>query len=346
MRFAPRTADVDCHEANAGAGPAVVAGRAADALDRLGYAVFRIGRLRLAEAPSRALALRLMMALRVALVERGAPPETRVEVDAAQTTIVPAGVEVRTMLPHHDGQHAAYLTPSLEDMPDWRPPWRTFSDDGYTTTHSHKLYQGIFITDPGEGLSVTTVYDLLRITRDAMRYQQPDGPPAPPAGDVARWVGTNLRSAHAGRGRHGSTYPTLAGLLGLPDVPLHATALIRAEAALDEAHLRRFPELRELIARCPCGTCAGDTLRVFCHVTNRALGLPWPQFRADHETCVVTERFDLLVTHNLTMNHGGLAGGTSRILEPVYLALDRPEGEDYERWLAAQWRVRELSSVG
>jgi hypothetical protein len=345
MRFAPRSTDVDCQDVATGAAGELqsAAECAAASLERHGYAVFRIGRLRMAERPSRALAGSLMAALRAVLVIRGAPPQIRVEVDEAQTTIVPAGVAVRTMLPHHDGQHAAFLTPSRLDMPDWRPQWRTFSDDGYTTTHSHKLYQAIFVVDPGEGLSVTTVYDLLSIVHDAALH---GGVETPTISELARWVGANLRAAHNIRRHHGSTYPTLAGLLGLPDIALQATALIRAEATLGEAHLRRHGELRELIARCPCGTCAGETLRVFCHVTSRALGQPWPQFRASYETWVVTERFDLLVTHNLTMNHGGVAGGTSRTLEPTYLSVERADGEEYEIWLSAQWRQRGQNRAG
>jgi hypothetical protein len=66
--------------------------------------------------------------------------------------------------------------------------------------------------------------------------------------------------------------------------------------------------------------------------------MPWPEFRRRYEIMVPSERYDLVIGHNLTMLHGGLAGGPDRLLEPLCLVVDEPSGADYERWLAASWR--------
>jgi hypothetical protein len=345
MRFSSTTADIDCYALTDPHGDAIagVAGFAADLLNDLGYAVFRIGRLRLGEQPSRDLALALMHALRDAVVDRGAPAEIRVEVDAPQKTIMPTPTRTRTMLPHHDGQHASFLTPSVLDVPQWEPRWRTFSEDGYTTTHSHKLYQAIFITDPGDGLSVTTVYDLLHAVADAYHHRFGHYPTPAKAAD---WIGVNLRAAVVHRREYGGTYPTLGGLLGLSDPALLATALIRADDPVADRLKARFPQLSEYADGCPCGGCVGETLRVFCRVTTQSLGMSTARFQEAYESCVVTERFDLLVTHNITMNHGGLEGGATRVLEPIYLAVTEPAGDEYEAWLSRQWRLRTFEEDG
>ena len=64
----------------------------------------------------------------------------------------------------------------------------------------------------------------------------------------------------------------------------------------------------------------------------------YPAFRRRFEVCVSSEQGDLVMGHNLRLVHGGLMGGPSRLLEPLCLVVDRPEGDDYEAWLARQWR--------
>ncbi|GAB7180216.1 hypothetical protein ATKI12_0047 [Kitasatospora sp. Ki12] len=310
-----------------------VAAEGATALRRHGFVVFRIGALRWGEQDSREVAHRLTAQLREQLVRDGAPEELYVEADAAQPTPVPDERQVRTLLPHHDGQHSSYLTPSLLDDPEWDPSLRTFSDTGYTTTHPHKLYQGIFIASPGEGLSVTTYYDWLRVLDDVRRSR----------GDAqgvstARWLARNIRASFAAAQRHGSSYPTVAGFLGLTEEALLATPLLHCERPLADAAKERFPLLRVLSTRCPCGGCEGEVRRVFCHVTALGAGLNWREFRERYEILAPSERFDLLIGDNLTMHHGGLAGGPGRVIEPLCLVLDEPRGPAYEDWLHHMWR--------
>lgn len=340
MRFPLADQFIDCaplrdHKA----GPealASLATRAAKALDQHGFIVFRIGALRLGETESRAMAHALSDALRLALVEAGAPENMVLEIDKAQPTPVPEAFATRTALPHHDGQHSSYLTPSLLDVADWDPELRTFSTSGYTTTHTHKLYQGILITDPGEALSVTTYYDWLRVLRDVHRSRFGAADTDPVA--VQRWLGGNLRRSIEAGAKNGSAYPTLAGMLGLAEEPLLATALFCAEDDVPESAKQRFPLLRSLSAQCPCRQCLGETRRVMCHVTTLGAGLTWPEFREKYEICAPSERFDLLVGHNLGMHHGGLAGGRGRMIEPLCYVVDEPRGSVYESWLARSWR--------
>lgn len=339
MRFPRPDQFVDCspllgpqHREQAAADVAAVA---ASQVERHGFAVLRIGALRLDENQSRDIARLLVHELRSALVAAGAPEQLEVEIDKAQQTPVAADFAVRSLLPHHDGQHASYLTPSTFDVPDWAPAQRTFSDSGFTTTHVHKLYQGIFVSAPGTGLSATTYYDWLRILED-VRASRGGGP----AGSTPEWLAANLRRCLAARGTHATAYPTLAGMLGVTEEALVATPLLHCEDPLPQAAVRRFPLLSGLATGCACGRCAGPVERVFCHAVTLATGLSWPAFRSRYEIIAPSERFDLLVGNNLTMLHGGFAGGRDRVIEPLCLTLDRPEGAGYEQWLSRAWRRR------
>jgi hypothetical protein len=340
LRFAASSLHLDC--AALADSPRSERERAATALCRHaaalvhdhGLVVFRIGRLRLGSTESRALALLIAERLGEVLEDLGAPPSIRLEVDRPQETFVPEGFPTRTLLPHHDGGHCSYLTPSREDVVDWNPAWRTFSTSGYTTTEAHKLYQGIFVADPGEALSATTYYDWIRILEDvrADRGMDVDVPA------TAAWLGANVRRALELQDLHGSAYPSLGALLGVNELAFQAVSFHHAEAALPAAAKERFPILVPLARRCPCGSCVGETERVFCHVVLLATGLTWAAFRARYELLVPNERYDLVFGHNLTMLHGGLAGGRGRVIEPLCLVVDEPSGAAYERWLGASWR--------
>ncbi|MYT77475.1 hypothetical protein YW3DRAFT_06456 [Streptomyces sp. MnatMP-M77] len=78
--------------------------------------------------------------------------------------------------------------------------------------------------------------------------------------------------------------------------------------------------------------------RIFCHQVLMATGMNWDAFRSRWEILMPGEQGDLIFGHNLTMLHGGLAGGAGRIIEPLCLVVDTPDGLDYEEWLAASWR--------
>ncbi|GAA0966509.1 hypothetical protein GCM10009555_008560 [Acrocarpospora macrocephala] len=339
MRFPLMEQLIDCslmkHEEFWPETAPVVAENAVAGLERYGFVVFKIGMLRLDGDASRRLAHRVAAELRTELIRAGAPDDLGLEIDAAQATPVPEPFSCRSLLPHHDGQHASYLTPSVLDEPDWDPAWRTFSSSGYTTTHAHKMYQGIFIADPGEALSVTTYYDWLRILEDVKSARFIGNPDVP---STARWLGDNLRRALDAGLTHSFSYPTVGGMLGLTETALLAVPLLHCERTVAAEMKERFPLLHTLSGTCPCRGCAGEVTRVFCNVTSLAMGLTWPEFRARYEVQVPGERFDLLVGHNLTTLHGGLAGGRGRVIEPLCLVVDKPSGSRYEAWLSRSWR--------
>src|SRR5205814_126955 len=130
---------------------------AAARIDLSPYGIaFRIGALRLGEDDSRCVALAIADIVCLALVRRGAPDTLRVERDEPQISNAWGADAARTLLPHHDSAHLSYLTPSTYDVPEWNPSMRSFGRAGFTQTLSHKLYQGFFVTDPGQCLSLTT----------------------------------------------------------------------------------------------------------------------------------------------------------------------------------------------
>lgn len=335
MRFAPLDAHVDCQALLDGC-VAAVAGDVIRALDAHGFAVAHIGRLRLAEADSRTLAGELMREVRTTLIDDGAPGELRLEIDRPQSTYVPERASTRTLLPHHDGQHCSYLTPSRLDRPDFDPAWRTFGSSGYTTTPAHKLYQGIFIADPGTGLSVTTYYDLLAVVGDA-RARAGSGDGVSVADDAA-WLDGNLKRARSLQEQHGCVYPSIGGLLGSAVEAHHAVSFHHAESPIPTDVLACYPELAPLLDSCPCGSCQGETARVFCHVLEAVTGHHWQSFRDRYEVLVPSERFDVVLGENITMLHGGWAGGPDRLLEPYCMVVDEPASDAYEAWLASAWR--------
>ncbi|MCM3262488.1 MULTISPECIES: hypothetical protein [Streptomyces] len=345
MTFTPTEAQFDCTGLVTGSRDGReralddLAAAAVDVIHRTGFAVFRIGRLRLGVEESRRLSTALVERIRTALIARGTPAGMRLEIDRPQQTYVPEGFTTRTLLPHHDGQHCSYLTPSLVDAPDWDPAWREFGSSGYTTTPAHKMYQGIFLRDVGEGLSVTTYYDWLGIIDDVLDrrglHTQDDRPAT-----AARWIGDNLRRAVERRPEHGCAYPSFGAMLGLEEPWWHGLSFHHGEATLTKEERVRYPAAVPLAQRCACGACEGEAARLFCHQVLMATGWTWSQFRRRWEVLAPGEQCDLLFGHNLTMLHGGLAGGPGRVIEPLCLVMDDPAGPDYERWLAASWRRR------
>lgn len=300
--------------------------------------VFGIGKLRLSLDASRSLAHSLASALCEALKHSGAPREMYVEIDRPQTTSVIENHQVRTLLPHHDGGHCSYLTPSKRHDPAWNARLRTFSSQaGYTTTQAHKLYQGIFIANPGEGLSVTTYYDFLRILRRA--YACHTGNEAGSVEKLAAWLGGNIRASLDLQPQHQSRYLTLGAALGGRQPVYHALSIHYAEADFTDEEINRFPELTRFRA----GDTGDDgrtdppTIRFLNQVLLDTLQLTWLEFLSAYEICVPGERFDFVFGHNLGLLHGGLMGGPGRLLEPICMVVDEASGEDYEDWLAQVW---------
>jgi hypothetical protein len=300
-----------------------------------GGIVFRIGKLRLAEGPSRQLAHAIAHAVCGSLQQLGAPKALAVEIDRPQETRVIAQFAHRSLLPHHDGGHCSYLTPSLFDDESWHPTLRHFSTEGFTTTQAHKLYQGIFIADPGEALSVTTFYDWIAVIRRA--YARATGQPPQGVGQLAAWLGKNIRSSLELQPQHKSRYLSLTAALGSRSLIQHGLAVHYAESDFTPEEIARFPQLEEVRLQAAQEGLT-PTICLLSRGLSETLGLDWDAFRAEFEICVPSERYDLLLGPNLTSVHGGLMGGPSRRIEPICFVIEQPIGEEYERWLAQVWR--------
>ena len=297
--------------------------------------VFRIGRLRRSMDESREIAIRIAERLGDALIRHGAPSGLRVELDRAQDSFVVDGCASRTLLPHHDSAHCSYLSPSLYLDPEWDPDMRRFSGSGITTTHTIKLYQGFFVNDPGELVSLTSFYDKVRLVRDA--HARATGTSRPQLSDTARWMGVNIRDTWTVREEEKVRYLALAAALGARDPIFRYVPVHWAEADFSREQRERFPGLERF--RRPTHGLAGPSERLIDAAFRETLGLSWAEVREQHELCVASEAFDLVVGHNLTNLHGGLRGGPSRCLEPICLVVGEAEGDEYEGWLSAAWRA-------
>jgi hypothetical protein len=309
---------------------------AAGRLNERTTVVFRIGALRLGAEPSRRLARAIATALAGSLKDDlGLPPAARLLLERPELTGERHPYPTRTLLPHHDGQHRSYLTPSTLDCPDWQPVDRTFSAEGFVRSGAQTLYQGFFLAAAGSGLSLTAYYDLLGLVEWAYGRCE-GGTPDIPA--VAAWAGANVVRAKRRAGELGVRYLTIGGLLGAGRPEYEALSYEVAQAPVPRDLEERFPALTGLRAACPCGLCQGETERVHCHMLFDATGMGWALFRDRHELGLPSQDFDLVLSENLSVLHSGIEGGRDRLLEPVSIVVDSPEGPDYERWLGERWR--------
>ena len=78
------------------------------------------------------------------------------------------------------------------------------------------MYQGIFLPDVGEGLSVTTYYDWLGVIDNVLDRRSIDTGDGRSA-TAARWIGDNLRRGLDRQLEHGCAYPSFGAMLGLKD---------------------------------------------------------------------------------------------------------------------------------
>jgi hypothetical protein len=242
----------------------------------------------------------------------------------------------RFLLPHHDGGHCTYLTPSRHDVPDVDPAEREFSSTVYWKRPSHKMYQGFIVTNPGQPPGETFYYDVLTLLADAYAHQRGR---APNLFELESFNLENVRRSRLHRATHGSRYLTLGALLGSTTLEHHVMPSgPRAESEFWPAQYIALPGLCEIADACPCGTCDGPGVRLFCHMCVGTVGRTWPEFRAEYETRVVAEGHDVLIANNLTLLHAAISSA-SRTIRPLCIVTDRSEGEPYERWLAYQWRV-------
>jgi hypothetical protein len=311
----------------------------ADVLDDEDVVLIKIGAMRLDQARSYAVARLIVNRLRDEVVERGGPTALTAEFDEPDGTVLAPGEATRTRLPHTDGQSVTFLTPSRLDVPAFDPALRTFSGSGGHTSRRHKPYAGIFIQEPGEGLSITTFYRLFELVVRA--YQHQTGEPPSSVDQLAAWLGANIRAADERRRLHGFHYIALSGLLGGDLDP--AWELVEyglAEQPLPKPLLERFPTLDRARRACACGRCTGETERTFCAMVRAALGQGWAEVRQDAEIWVSSERFDLILWNNLAVLHGAIKGGGSRSLAAAYLSTADSAGDEYEAWLSRLWHDR------
>jgi hypothetical protein len=326
----------DLVEARAQTAPVI---RAASVLDRGGVAILRFDPRIAAKQVAIACGEAALTAVRNALVERhDLPAETYVELDAeSYGTPVAPFTDRRFLLPHQDGGHCSFLTPSRLDQPDLDPRERVFSSTVYWKRPSHKIYQGFLITNAGDPPGTTYYYNTLTLLWDAFIHRH--GRPPASLAELAIFSMENLRRSKENQSIHCSRYVTLGAMLGSLELAHHVMPSgPRAESELWPAQYIRLPAVCEMADRCPCGSCRGPGERLFCHACAHTLGRTWQEFRRDYEVAVVGDHHDLLIGNNLTQLHAA-DSHASRTIRPMCIVSDRAEGEGYERWLAAQWRA-------
>jgi hypothetical protein len=282
----------------------------------------------------------VLQALRQHLVcDWSLPRSSRVELDAESKGVPVAPFRSRRfLLPHQDGGHCSFLTPSRLDCADLSPGERVYSSSVYWRRPSHKMYQGFLVTSPGETPGTTFYYDALALLGDAFLHQRGRSPVD--TGELAGFALQNLRRSRELQGLHGSRYLTLGAFLGAREPSHHVSPSgPRAESEFWPAQYLSVPNLASLADRCPCDTCDGPGGRLVCHACLETLGLSWPQVRARYETAIVAANHDLVIANNLTLYHAADSDAL-RTLVPMCIVTSRPEGVAYERWLARQWRVR------
>lgn len=297
--------------------------------------VFKIGALRKSKKDSFMIARRIAELLCDAVRCNGILDDIAVEVDEAQSSQVFGDHAHRTLLPHHDSAHASYLTPSTKFTTDFAPKMRLFSRSGITSKNSHKLYQGIFIADPGEGLSLTSFYDKVAMLERAFRLKNNSVVQSYPA--LARWCGENVKKCWERREDKNLRYLTIGGAMGLEkpvatDVPVHW-----AERSFDNDQVRSYPELKSFNEQSR-KSATGASQLFFEAVVRDALDLSLQEFREEFELCVPSERYDFVIGQNISNLHGGLLGGQSRLLVPICLVTTDAGSERYENWLSEVWR--------
>ena len=230
------------------------------------------------------------------------------EVDRPQICDLPPGA-TRTLLPHHDGGHCSFLTAPAGDGP---PRRRALTHDAFTTTNAHKVYQGLLLREAGDGLSLTSYFDLVHLLVDAWGHQR--GAPAQlPA--LLTWYQGHVDAAIdrvAGRG-----YLAIGAQLGARGLARDA-AIHHARATLElDGVPHAVDDLADAAAR-------------------ETLGVSFAELLARHAVLAPSETGDLLIGHNLFAWHGGVEGGRGRDILPMCVTAT-PTGPAYERWLAEHW---------
>lgn len=268
----------------------------------------------------------------------GTLPTLAVDVgDIEMATLVLPGHSTRFLLPHTDGAHRSFVTPSTNDVPEWSPDMRTFDRVGGDLTPFHTVFQGFLVLETGSLQPATCYYDIVRAAADA--YEHRTGASANTVTELQRWVGQNIALSLASSHVHQSRYLTLPALLGatLPHFHLRPPQA-RRESEFTSEQLQRFEVLRAISFACSCGACEGPGERQLCDGLVEAMGLTWPQFRERYEFRLSAERHDLVIASNLFLWHAAESSYSDRALLPLSLVA-LPRGPAYEAWLSRQWRV-------
>lgn len=269
----------------------------------------------------------------------GIASDVALEVDHLQLgTHLAPGCTTRFLLPHTDGAHCSYLTPSTVDVSTWNDRNRAFASEGFHTTDAHKVVQGLFIAEKGTVSGDTMYYDLVPLMAVAHRHQT--GRSAASAGELQSWLAANIDRALAAKEHHRSRYLSLPALLGAPD-PVHGLLSFgaRGEGGFSPLQHALFPDLARRIAECQCGTCTGPGMRLLCGGLQAASGLSWLDVRTHHEVRIEGRAHDLLLSDNLFRWHGADSASWDRVLQPLCMVAPG-RGPHYEHWLSARWHER------
>jgi hypothetical protein len=236
------------------------------------------------------------------------------EVDRPQRCDLPAGTR-RTLLPHHDGGHCSYLTTPAIDRAPMR---RSFSNAAFCTTDRHKIYHGLFLHEAGDGLSLTSYFNLVEILDAA--YARRHGRPAA-LDELMRYYDANVSAA-------------IERSSGVGYLPIGAQ-IGATGAARDVA-------IHSLEARYELGRESFDGVELAESLAATALGLTFAAFMRRHAVLAPAQTSDLLIGHNLFAWHGGVEGGDGREIVPVCV-IAHPGGPAYERWLQHHWEQFHLA---
>lgn len=300
-----------------------------------GGLVLKLSKLNFNADRTKELAIKLLNRLIPYLIDNSAPKSISLEIDKEQKTIVREEDGSRTLLPHHDGGHCSYLTPSIFDVPEWENKSRIFSNKSFYTTHMHKIIQGILILNPGERDSITTYYDWVQIVEDAYKYQHAGEVPS--IVDLQKWLGSNISYSLNKQNIHNNRYLNMAAALGAKDLMYHALSLHSTSEQISEDILSNHKKLIDIQQSCSCQMCNSNILRVLCHVLKETMGISYEEFINKYEKKVYSEQLDLVIGNNLSLLHGGFNGGSERLILPLCIVLEDTNDISYERYLKNLW---------
>ncbi|MGH7448311.1 MAG: hypothetical protein ACRELT_12160, partial [Longimicrobiales bacterium] len=195
--------------------------------------------------------------VRVLKARHGLPSAAYVELDEESfgTPVAPFH-KGRFLLPHQDGGHSSFLTPSRLDRPELSADERVFSRSVYWKRPSHKMFQGFMVTSTGQPPGITHYYNLLAPVWDAFVRARGAEPADIP--ELASFVLQNLRWSREQQHVHGSRYFTLGALLGSRELAHHVMPSgPRAESELWPEQYANVPALCAMADTCACGLCRG-----------------------------------------------------------------------------------------